>query len=830
VLSSVSRNASFEAPGNVLSYYEVVKRPVSLVLTNSTWNPRVEVLEAVEDAYVNQNLDEETCGSLDPAQLGVGYFKDQWGNFVELRTFVKFDQPTITSIFDNSEVLSARVKLYYFEDRGWFLETRQYAICPVFDLSWTENTITWANQPEFGPQDPARTLLKSPTEVGWWTWDVTEVASFSSFVIVDKSPAADHRDIWFNSTESVSAKYVRPVLEITYVPKEDLPVRFEASLVDGATGLALSDAPVDFYVGYEPSFTNSTDTSGVAVFEWGGPSTSEVYQAYAQYWGNATHDATNAFIDLDFRTPTWLYLRYYPSGSPNFVEIGDNQTINVMIGEDIIFHYWPWPPGADAGFVDVYVNGIWKQSLDTDYFHWSAGALGVYYINVSYAGSPIFPQYQLSDIVFAALAQAGPVNLYFEVDPSFEAGDTVDLTAKVVDAKSGGAVGNVRVEFWEDGSRRLGENNTRSDGVTGWSWAYPADGGAHTIMARVAPGQDIANVTLATQPVTLTVGKETKLLLWVERGSANLEHTFYAKLVEAKTSAAMPSQIIKLDINGTVYNLPTNQTGLATKVLWLEVAAYQVQALFEGTNPQSVNVTAKNPYGEPYPACTTIQYDFKPSMNSTVLTVEPQATQALTTTKTLEQLRQEAEQSTSVRPEHSFSPWYPWYRFHLVYFLGSQRQFDVGMSPLPGANIISALEEFKRRIERYMQDIVLDVMIDYILGETVALAGAVTGNPLIWAGMAFTSFWIKWYLLYIQSWDSIEKLRTSYVAQWISIMIEAGTFICEFALGHLLKIAQGLVKITFFAWSIFTIIANLFIDIGFFISQIDGRLAQLGGQ
>jgi hypothetical protein len=100
----------------------------------------------------------------------------------------------------------------------------------------------------------------------------------------------------------------------------------------------------------------------------------------------------------------------------------------------------------------------------------------------------------------------------------------------------------------------------------------------------------------------------------------------------------------------------------------------------------------------------------------------------------------------------------------------------------------------------------------------------------IWGGAVLASFGIRWYLLHIQSWDSIQKLRTSYVAQWISVMIEVGAFIGEFALGSLMKVAQSIVKISSVVWSILTIIANLFIDIGFFISQIDSRLAQLGGR
>jgi len=112
----------------------------------------------------------------------------------------------------------------------------------------------------------------------------------------------------------------------------------------------------------------------------------------------------------------------------------------------------------------------------------------------------------------------------------------------------------------------------------------------------------------------------------------------------------------------------------------------------------------------------------------------------------------------------------------------------------------------------------------------VALVGAMSGNIFVWTIAIAASVAIRGSFLYLQCWNSIENLRTSYAAQWISIMMEVGFFIYKLSWGSLLKIAQNLGKLTSVAWNILTIIANVLIDISVFISLIDGRLVELGGR
>ena len=79
-----------------------------------------------------------------------------------------------------------------------------------------------------------------------------------------------------------------------------------------------------------------------------------------------------------------------------------------------------------------------------------------------------------------------------------------------------------------------------------------------------------------------------------------------------------------------------------------EMLAHHVQAVFEGDEPCSATAYAFTPNGTEYTVCTTLQYfPYKPSTNSTWLTVEPQATQIIQTTKTLEQKQNENPPKTT---------------------------------------------------------------------------------------------------------------------------------------------------------------------------------------
>jgi hypothetical protein len=255
---------------------------------------------------------------------------------------------------------------------------------------------------------------------------------------------------------------------------------------------------------------------------------------------------------------------------------------------------------------------------------------------------------------------------------------------------------------------------------------------------------------------------------------------------------------------------------------------YNVEAVFEGDEPCSATAYALTPNGTEYAICTTIQFSYKPAGNMTSITVEPQATQVTVPTKTAEQMQAEAEDSGWLTVWHEFTWWYPWYRFHIIYLPGGQKHFDLGIGLL-GGSIIEAFQVFLNRLNVYLQDFVADVFVDYILGELVALVGSMSGNFLLWLGTLVISIGLRMWLLLQECWNSIEKLRTSYVAQWVTIMIEVGYFIYTFSWNALLKMAQGIVLISTVAWNIITTIANVLVDVVWFLHLIDVRLGELGG-
>jgi hypothetical protein len=81
---------------------------------------------------------------------------------------------------------------------------------------------------------------------------------------------------------------------------------------------------------------------------------------------------------------------------------------------------------------------------------------------------------------------------------------------------------------------------------------------------------------------------------------------------------------------------------------------YNVQASFQGDNPSNATAYGYTPNGTQYAVCTTVQYGYKPSLNSTCLTVKPQATRVITATRTMGQMQQEAEGSGQLSTKPGF--------------------------------------------------------------------------------------------------------------------------------------------------------------------------------
>jgi len=56
---------------------------------------------------------------------------------------------------------------------------------------------------------------------------------------------------------------------------------------------------------------------------------------------------------------------------------------------------------------------------------------------------------------------------------------------------------------------------------------------------------------------------------------------------------------------------------------------YNIQAVFEGDEPQNVTSYLYTPNGTRYAVCTTIHYGYEPAVNYAAVTVEPASTQVV---------------------------------------------------------------------------------------------------------------------------------------------------------------------------------------------------------
>jgi hypothetical protein len=129
------------------------------------------------------------------------------------------------------------------------------------------------------------------------------------------------------------------------------------------------------------------------------------------------------------------------------------------------------------------------------------------------------------------------------------------------------------------------------------------------VNASVKSDNTIGNCTLAEQPLTLTVGNETQLLLEAWRDPQGTGHTIDARLLDAGGNA-LGGETVTLSVNGTAYPLTTNGTGYVSLHLALQpgdasAKTYQVMAMFNGTNPRSTSINASDPYGDQYAVCIT---------------------------------------------------------------------------------------------------------------------------------------------------------------------------------------------------------------------------------
>jgi hypothetical protein len=191
---------------------------------------------------------------------------------------------------------------------------------------------------------------------------------------------------------------------------------------------------------------------------------------------------------------------------------------------------------------------------------------------------------------------------------------------------------------------------TNASGVATLDWVYPSFGlGPEAYYAKVSDVQQVIS-----SPVMLTAARETVLPLNVSKQSG-FNHTIsgrllsYGEPVRYKQVKVFVNDALKATL-GTAYPNGDFSLTLDLPPVDNKPTSYRIVVSFDGDNPSNATAYAYTPNGTKYAICTTIQFGYKPVANRTLLTVEPQATQVTTPTKTPEQMQQEAQQSGWLLP------------------------------------------------------------------------------------------------------------------------------------------------------------------------------------
>lgn len=243
---------------------------------------------------------------------------------------------------------------------------------------------------------------------------------------------------------------------------------------------------------------------------------------------------------------------------------------------------------------------------------------------------------------------------------------------------------------------------------------------------------------------------------------------------------------------------------------------YQVKAVFEGAGFKTRNLTITDPYGQDYPVCTTLQWDYKASQNRVTLTVEAPKTDATVSTSDEEatvtqndesttaaippppppeemqkEMEQEAVQNGQLRIESRFSLWYPWYRLHYISTYDGEDVLDTGLAPL-GFDVVVPSPRFDTWINDFLRTIANAVVIGYVSSEITVLA-AMWYGPQAFAVTLLASIVVKVGLLFA-NWDSVQGLRSAFIGGWVSLIL--GT------VGTIKMLHSGIVSLAYgFIWT-----------------------------
>lgn len=106
----------------------------------------------------------------------------------------------------------------------------------------------------------------------------------------------------------------------------------------------------------------------------------------------------------------------------------------------------------------------------------------------------------------------------------------LNLTATAVNPLTLQNESGVTVHFLRDGISDVANATTNASGIASVNWTYPLGNQTHTIVPEVYSDTSVANCTLIEQPITLTVGYSTSLLLWTDLNYSTVDQVIHARL------------------------------------------------------------------------------------------------------------------------------------------------------------------------------------------------------------------------------------------------------------------------------------------------------------
>lgn len=171
---------------------------------------------STDDAQVVEGYPTSNYGSSTNFYLGSAAS----GSYKNERLWVKFD--TTGQVPAGATITGARLKMYCWRT-SLASQDMDASVHGVSTDSWTENSITWNNQPAYGPAEDTVTI-DSNTSYVWYTWDVTDFVSgelggsdpIMSFVVKPVTESTSTSLAYGFDSKEYSGGSLAPVLEIDY--------------------------------------------------------------------------------------------------------------------------------------------------------------------------------------------------------------------------------------------------------------------------------------------------------------------------------------------------------------------------------------------------------------------------------------------------------------------------------------------------------------------------------------------------------------------------------------------------------------------------------------